>query len=82
MNRPYKKSKIIKNLVPWDKDPRAIGTKILAEMWVTLHAFGLIKGIFIATSNFPKSAYEFVESIEHKIILIDGERLTNLMFEF
>lgn len=40
------------------------------------------KGIFIATSNFPKSAYEFVESIEHKIILIDGERLTNLMFEF
>ncbi len=40
------------------------------------------KGIFITTSNFPKSAYEFVESIEHKIILIDGERLTELMFEF
>ena len=40
------------------------------------------KGIFIATSNFPKSAYEYVESIEHKIILIDGERLTDLMFEF
>jgi len=40
------------------------------------------KGIFITTSNFPKSAFEFVESIEHKIILIDGERLTDLMFEF
>ena len=40
------------------------------------------KGIFIATSSFPKSAYEFVASIEHKIILIDGERLTDLMFEF
>lgn len=40
------------------------------------------KGIFITTSNFPKSAFDFVESIEHKIILIDGERLTDLMFEF
>ena len=40
------------------------------------------KGIFITTSNFPKSAFEFVESIEHKIILIDGERLTEFMFEF
>ncbi len=40
------------------------------------------KGIFISTSNFPKSAYEFVSSIEHKIILIDGEELTDLMFEF
>ncbi|MBN2423819.1 MAG: restriction endonuclease [Calditrichaceae bacterium] len=40
------------------------------------------KGIFITTSDFPKSAYEFVSSIEHKIILIDGELLTDLMFEF
>ncbi|TNE70942.1 restriction endonuclease [bacterium] len=40
------------------------------------------KGIFITTSNFPKSAFDFVESIEHKIILINGERLTDLMFEF
>ena len=40
------------------------------------------KGIFITTSNFPKSAYEFVESIEHKIILIDGEKLTEFMFEY
>jgi len=39
------------------------------------------KGIFITTSNFPKSAYDFVESIEHKIILIDGEQLAKLMFE-
>jgi restriction system protein len=40
------------------------------------------KGIFITTSSFPQGAFEFVNSIEHKIILIDGERLTNLMFEF
>jgi len=40
------------------------------------------KGIFISTSNFPNSAYDFVKSIEHKIILIDGEKLTDLMFEY
>lgn len=39
------------------------------------------KGIFITTSSFPKSAREFVEKIEHKIILIDGERLADLIIE-
>lgn len=39
------------------------------------------KGIFITTSSFPKSSYEFVEQVEYKIILIDGERLVNLMIE-
>lgn len=40
------------------------------------------KGIFITTSGFPPSAFEFVKSIEHKIVLIDGQQLTDLMFEF
>jgi len=39
------------------------------------------KGIFITTSNFPGSAYEFVNQIEHKIILINGEMLTDLMIQ-
>ncbi len=39
------------------------------------------KGIFITTSSFPKSVYEFVGQVEYKIILIDGERLTNLMID-
>lgn len=39
------------------------------------------RGIFITTSNFPKSAYEYVNSIEHKIILIDGKKLIELMIE-
>lgn len=37
------------------------------------------KGVFITTSDFPKSAHEFVSSIDRKIILIDGERLARLM---
>lgn len=39
------------------------------------------KGVFNTTSDFPKSAYEFVNSIDRKIILIDGERLALLMIE-
>ena len=39
------------------------------------------KGIFITTSSFPKSVYEFVGQVEYKIILIDGERLADLMIE-
>lgn len=39
------------------------------------------KGIFISTSNYPKGAYEFVTSIEPRIILIDGKELAELMIE-
>jgi restriction system protein len=40
------------------------------------------KGIFITTSNYPKAAYEFVSSIEPRIILIDGKELAELMIEY
>jgi len=39
------------------------------------------KGVFITTSDFPKSAYDYVQSIEHKIILIDGIKMAELMIE-
>lgn len=39
------------------------------------------KGIFITTSQFSQSAYEYVRTIEPKIILIDGRTFTNLMIE-
>ncbi len=37
------------------------------------------KGIFLTTSTFSQDALEYVTSIETKIILIDGERLAELM---
>ena len=40
------------------------------------------KGIFITTSSFPASVYAFVTQVEYKIVLIDGERLANLMIEY
>jgi restriction system protein len=40
------------------------------------------KGVFITTSSFPKTAEDFVATIEQKIILIDGQRLAELMIEY
>lgn len=39
------------------------------------------KGVFLTTSSFSREAMEFVSHIDSKIILIDGERLTELMIE-
>ncbi|MGL4955992.1 MAG: restriction endonuclease [Bacteroidales bacterium] len=36
----------------------------------------------MTTSTFAKPAIEYVKSIEPKVILIDGETLTNLMIEY
>lgn len=40
------------------------------------------KGVFVTTSSFPKSAIEYVSQIEPKVILIDGQRLAQLMIEY
>ncbi|MCC6261037.1 MAG: restriction endonuclease [Anaerolineales bacterium] len=40
------------------------------------------KGIFITTSEFTKEAKEFASKIESKIILIDGETLSQLMIDY
>jgi restriction system protein len=39
------------------------------------------KGIFITTSNFSKDALDYVNNIESKIILIDGQRFAEFMIE-
>ena len=39
------------------------------------------KGIFITTSNFSKDAIDYAKNIDSKIILIDGNQLSELMIE-
>jgi restriction system protein len=44
---------------------------------------GADKGIFITTSTFTKEAVDYASKIESpKIVLIDGKKLTELMFEY
>jgi restriction system protein len=40
------------------------------------------KGVFVTTSEFDKNAVEKAKNAHHKIILIDGVNLVNLMHEF
>jgi restriction system protein len=40
------------------------------------------KGLFITTSTFTREAEEFAQRIDTRVVLIDGRRLTSLMFEF
>jgi restriction system protein len=39
------------------------------------------KGIFITTSGFKNTANEYAKDVHHKVVLIDGERLADLMIE-
>jgi restriction system protein len=39
------------------------------------------KGIFITTSNFSKDACDYASRIDTKIVLIDGEQLTQYMID-
>jgi len=39
------------------------------------------KGVFITTSNFTRDAKEYVDTIDSKIVLIDGEQLAEYMID-
>lgn len=47
----------------------------------SLVGFGANKGVFVTTSTFSSGARQYAEQIPQRIILIDGERLTDLMIE-
>ncbi len=40
------------------------------------------KGVFITTSSFSKDAEDYVERIDNRVVLIDGDELTDLMIDF
>lgn len=40
------------------------------------------KGVFITTSSFSKEAIDYADKIENKVILLDGDSLTELMIDY
>lgn len=63
----------------WDQ---TVPTREIRDFAGALLAKKAKKGIFITTSDFPKTAIDFVNQIEPKLILIDGIRLGELLIEF
>ena len=47
----------------------------------SLEGFRARKGVVITTSEFAKSAHDYVASIEKRIVLIGGRQLAELMID-
>ena len=63
----------------WDNNP--VGRPNIMQFAGALQAQRANKGIFITTSRFTEDARSYVSQIGSKIVLIDGDQLTNLMIE-
>jgi restriction system protein len=58
-----------------------VGRPEIQKFAGALQGYRARKGIFITTSSFTKDAQDYTQRIESKIVLIDGQRLTNLMVD-
>jgi restriction system protein len=63
----------------WDNNP--VGRPDVMQFAGALQAQKASKGIFITTSRFTDDARSYVTQIGSKIVLIDGEQLTQLMID-
>ena len=59
----------------------AVGRPEIQKFAGSLDLHHANKGVFITTSAFSKDALDYVKVIQKKIVLIDGERLAQLMIE-
>ncbi len=60
----------------------SVGAPTVREFSGSLDMQGARKGVLITTGIFTKDAIDTADRLQKKIVLIDGERLTQLMIEF
>ena len=65
----------------WDTET-TIGRPEVQKFVGALHGQRAKKGVFITTSKFSENAYEYVKTIDLKVVLIDGKTLAKLMIEY
>lgn len=58
-----------------------VGSKEIRNFVGSLVGQKANKGVFITTSGFTRGAFEYVGTIAHKVILVDGDMLAQLMIE-
>lgn len=59
----------------------AVGRKEIQSFVGALAGRQAHKGVFITTSDFHKSARDYARNLSQKVILIDGQKLAELMIE-
>ena len=63
-------------------DTNSVGRPEIQKFAGALQGHRARKGVFITTSYFTRDATDYVDRIDSKIVLIDGERLARLMIDF
>ena len=63
----------------WDG---TVGRPEIQKFVGALHGKRAKKGVFITTGKFSDDAHKYVETIDPKVILIDGRSLSDLMIEY
>lgn len=63
------------------KDDNPVGRPEIQKFVGALQGRRARKGIFITTSRFTNEAREYARRIDTKVVLIDGDRLTDLMID-
>lgn len=63
-------------------DSTPIGRPAVQGFVGSLVGFSANKGVFATTSTFTREAIEFAKHLPQRVILIDGQRLTELMIEY
>jgi restriction system protein len=59
-----------------------VGRPVVQGFAGSLEGFRARKGVLITTSSFTKDAKDYVDRIEKKIVLIDGEQLAQYMIDY
>lgn len=58
-----------------------VGRPVVQAFAGSLEGYRARKGVLITTSRFSQDAIDYVQRIEKRIVLIDGEQLTQLMID-
>lgn len=65
----------------WQKE-QSIGRPEVQAFVGALEGKKTSKGVFITTANFTEKAHEYVNGLNKKVVLIDGDRLADLMIDY
>lgn len=59
-----------------------IGAHFVRDFIGALQGCKATKGVFLTTAGFTKDAVDFVSKVQSRVVLIDGQKLANLMIDY
>ena len=61
---------------------QTIGRPLIQQFVGSLTGEGATKGVFVTTSTFSADAKDYARRVAQRIVLVDGERFTQLMIQY